>query len=186
VGEQGLLDRQPAAIAGQAAVAADHPSRSEAEAVTALEKVRAWTAQAGLRLHPVKTRIVNAEEKGGFDFPGYHLERGMKWPRKKSLDKFKATIREKTRRTNGHSLQVIIANVNRTAKGWFEYFKQSKPTTFPALDGWIRMRIRSILRKRRGLCGRGRGSDHQRWPNAFFSEQGLFSFVTAHAAARQS
>jgi len=159
--------------------------RSEAEAVAALEKVRAWTVQAGLTLHPVKTGIVNADEKGGFDFLGYHFERGMKWPRKKSLDKVKDTIRAKTRRTNGHSLQVIIENVNRTAKGWFEYFKQSKPNTFPVLDGWIRMRIRSILRRRRGLCGRGRGSDHQRWPNAFFSEHGLFSFVTAHAAARQ-
>jgi RNA-directed DNA polymerase len=160
--------------------------RSEAEAVAVLEKVREWTVQAGLTLHPVKTRIVNAEEKGGFDFLGYHFERGMKWPRKKSLDKFKDTIRAKTRRTNGHSLQVIIENVNRTTKGWFEYFKQSKSNTFPVLDGWIRMRIRSILRKRHGLRGRGRGSDHQRWPNAFFSEHGLFSFVTAHAEARQS
>ena len=160
--------------------------RSEAEAVAALEKVRAWTVQTGLTLHPVKTRIVNAEEKGGFDFLGYHFERGMKWPRKKSLDKFRDTIREKTRRTNGHSLQAIIENVNRTAKGWFEYFKHSKPTTFPVLDGWIRMRIRSILRKRRGLRGRGRGSDHHCWPNAFFSEHGLFSFVTAHVEASQS
>ena len=48
--------------------------------------------------------------------------------------------------------------------------------TFPRLDGWVRMRIRSILRKRLGLRGRGRGSDHQRWPNAFFGERGLFSF----------
>jgi RNA-directed DNA polymerase len=159
---------------------------SEAEAVEVLEKVRAWTVQAGLTLHPVKTRIVNAEESGGFDFLGYHFERGMRWPRKKSLDKFKDTIRAKTRRTNGHSLRVIIENVNRTTRGWFAYFKQSKPNTFSTLDGWIRMRIRSILRKRHGLRGRGRGSDHQRWSNAFFSEHGLFSFVTAHAAARQS
>jgi RNA-directed DNA polymerase len=159
---------------------------SEAEAVAVLEKVRAWTVQAGLTLHPVKTRIVNAEEKGGFDFLGYHFERGMKWPRKKSLDKFKDAIRAKTQRTHGHSLQVIIEDVNRTTKGWFEYFKQSQPNTFRDLDGWIRMRIRSILRKRQGLRGRGRGRDHQRWPNAFFSEHGLFSFVTAHAAARQS
>ncbi len=160
--------------------------RSEAEAKTVLERVRAWTAQAGLTLHPVKTRIVNAEEKGGFDFLGYHFERGMKWPRKKSLDKFKATIRAKTRRTNGHSLQAIIADVNRTAKGWYEYFKHSHQPTFPVLDGWVRMRFRSILRRRQGLRGRGRGRDHQRWPNAFFSEQGLFSFVTAFEEARQS
>jgi RNA-directed DNA polymerase len=48
------------------------------------------------------------------------------------------------------------------------------------------MRLRSILRKRIGLKGRGRGSDHQRWPNAFFAGQGLYSLKTAHALARQS
>ena len=158
---------------------------SEAEARKVLEKVRHWTVEAGLTLHPVKTRIVNAAEAGGFDFLGYHFERGMKWPRKKSLDKFKTAIRSKTKRTNGQSLQDIIADVNRTARGWFEYFKHSHKNTFPRLDSWVRMRIRSILRKRQGRRGRGRGRDHQCWPNAFFSEHGLFSFVTAHAEARQ-
>ena len=28
--------------------------------------------------------------------------------------------------------------------------------------------------------------DHQRWSNAFFAEQGLFSLVAAHAQLRQS
>lgn len=49
-------------------------SREEAEQV--LEKLQSWTAQAGLKLHPVKTRIVNASEPGGFDFLGYHFEQG--------------------------------------------------------------------------------------------------------------
>jgi len=160
--------------------------RSQAEAVEALEMVRQWSANAGLQLHPVKTRIVDAKENGGFDFLGYHFERNMRWPRKKSLNKFKDTIRAKTQRTNGHSLQAIITDVNRTSRGWYEYFKHSHRTTFAPLDGWIRMRLRSILRKRSGRKGRGRGSDHQRWPNAFFSEQGLFSLVTAHARACQS
>jgi RNA-directed DNA polymerase len=159
---------------------------SEAEAREALERVQIWTVQAGLTLHPEKTRIVNAEQKGGFDFLGYHFERGLKWPRKKSLDKFKDTIRAKTMRTNGQSLQVIIGDVNRTIRGWFEYFKHSHETTFAPLDSWVRMRLRSILRKRLGRKGRGRGSDHQRWPNVFFREQGLFSLVMTHAAARQS
>lgn len=160
--------------------------RSEAEAVAVLERVRAWTVQAGLTLHPVKTRIVNAEDKGGFDFLGYHFERGMKWPRKKSLDKFKDTIRAKTRRKNGHCLQAIITDVNLTTRGWFEYFKHGQANIFRDLDGWIRMRIRSILRKRQGRRGRGRGRDHQRWPIAFFTAHGLFSLVAAHAEARQS
>jgi RNA-directed DNA polymerase len=159
--------------------------RSEAEAEEALEEVRRWAAQAGLTLHPVKTRIVNADE-GSFDFLGYHFERGYKWPRRKSLDKLKDTIRGKTRRTNGDSLQAIIEDVNRTLVGWFEYFKHSHKTTFPPLDKWIRMRLRSILRKRNRRKGRGCGCDHWRWPNSFFAEHGLCSLVTARARVCQS
>ena len=58
--------------------------------------------------------------------------------------------------------------------------------TFPNLDKRIRMRPRSIPRRRIGLKGRGRGSDHQRWPNAFFDRYGLFSPQAAHAGERQS
>jgi RNA-directed DNA polymerase len=160
--------------------------RSQTEAEAALEEVRRWTVEAGLQLHPTKTRIVNATQPGGFDFLGYHFEQRLKWPRKKSLNKFKDTIRSKTKRNNGHSLQGIIDDVNRTSRGWFEYFKHSHWTTFSPLDGWIRMRLRSILRRRSGRRGRGRGSDHQRWPNAFFSAHGLLSLVAAHDTARQS
>jgi RNA-directed DNA polymerase len=147
--------------------------RSQGEAAAVLEQVRQWAEQAGLMLHPVKTRIVDATQKGGFDFLGYHFERGMKWPREKSLRKFKDTIRAKTRRTQGQSLKVIVKDVNRTLRGWFEYFKHSHKSTFRPLDAWVRMRLRSILRKRRGGKGRGRGSDHHRWPNAFFAKQGF-------------
>ena len=161
-------------------------SGSREEAEKALEEVREWVEKAGLRLHPEKTRIVDAKEAGGYDYLGYHFERGKKWPRKKSLKKIKDTIREKTRRTSGNSLKRIIERVNETVRGWFEYYKHSYWTTFKPLDGWIRMRMRSILRKRRGGKGRGRGRDHQRWTNDYFAGQGLYSLVTAHAAARQS
>jgi RNA-directed DNA polymerase len=161
-------------------------SRSPGEAEHALGQVRQWTEQVGLQLHPVKTRIVDATQPGGFDFLGYHFERGKKWPRPKSLRKFRDTMRVKTRRTNGHSLKVTIEDLNRTLKGWFGYFKHSHPTTFRTEDGWVRGRLRSILRKRSGRQGRGRGWDHQRWPNAFFAKQGLFSLKHAHAMACQS
>ncbi len=160
--------------------------RSREEAVRALEVVRAWTAQADLALHPEKTRIVDATQKGDFDFLGYHFEQGRRWPRKKSLKKFRDAIRAKTKRSNGKSLHKIISVINPTLAGWFEYFKHSRRSTFPTLDGWVRMRIRSILRKRRGRKGRGRGRDHQRWPNAFFADHGLFSLSAAHALACQS
>ena len=160
--------------------------RSQDEAVRALDEVRAWTAQAGLALHPEKTRIVDATQPGGFDFLGYHFERGYRWPRKKSLDKFKDSIRAKTKRTNGHSLDALTRAVSLTLRGWFEYFKHSHKATFRPLDSWVRMRLRSILRKRAGGRGRGHGRDHYRWPNAFFAGHGLFSLTAAHALACQS
>jgi len=160
--------------------------RSREEAEKALEMVREWTVANGLSLHSEKTHIVDAMQPGGFDFLGYHFERGYRWPRKKSLTKLKDAIRAKTRRTEGTSLEYIVNNVNRTARGWFEYFKHSHPTTFPRLDAWVRMRLRSILRRRQRRKGRGRGADHQRWPNAYFNALGLFSFVAANACARQS
>ena len=162
--------------------------QSQEEAERALEEVRQWTAKAGLTLHPVKTRIVDARpKKVGFDFLGYHFERGLRWPREKSLKKLKETIRPKTKRSNGRSLQVIIKDVNRSVKGWYEYFKHSHWTTFRPIDGWIRGRLRSILRKRNRKRGRAKTlQDHKRWPNAYFAGQGLFSLETANAQARQS
>jgi RNA-directed DNA polymerase len=159
--------------------------RSQAQAEQALERVQNWTAQAGLGLHPEKTRIVDATQPGGFDFLGYHFEQGWKRPRAKSLKKFKDTIRGKTGRSHGHSLANIIIEMNQTTRGWFEYFKHSQRRLFSSLDSWIRMRLRSLLRRREGRKGRGRGLDHNRWPNAYFAEQGLFSLDEAHARARQ-
>jgi RNA-directed DNA polymerase len=163
--------------------------RTPEEAQRALALVQQWVVDNGLTLHPAKTRVVDVRQEG-FDFLGYRFQQsrtGIRhWPRKKSLAKLKDSLRARTRRANGHSLSCIIADVNGVLRGWFGYFKHSVTTTFQALDGWVRMRLRSILRKRRGRMGRGRGSDHQRWPNAFFAKQGLYSLLEAHRLARQS
>lgn len=160
--------------------------RTEGEALRALALVQTWTSQAGLTLHPEKTRIIDATAPGGFDFLGYHFERGTRRPRPKSLQRFKDTIRSKTKRTRGQSLTTIISTLNRTLTGWFEYFKHSDRSIYGPLDGWTRMRLRSILRRRRGKSGRGHGLDHFRWPNAFFADRGLFFLNTAHRLACQS
>jgi RNA-directed DNA polymerase len=156
-------------------------------AAEALATVQHWTAQAGLTLHPTKTRLVNARDDG-FDFLGYRFVGGRRWPRPKSMQKVKNTIRAKTKRTAGHSLTQIIADLNPTLCGWFEYFKHSYRPTFRILDGWTRRRLRSLLRKRLGRQGIARvhGDDHRRWPNAFFARHGLFSLQAAHALVGQS
>jgi RNA-directed DNA polymerase len=155
------------------------------DARRALEMVQRWVSEVGLTLHPEKTRLVDMNEPGGFDFLGYHFERDYRRPRDKSQAKFKEAIRVKTRRNNGQSLDEIIVRVNRTTRGWYGYFKHSRRFVFKNLDPWIRMRLRSILRRRQGRRGRGRGADHQRWPNAFFVAHGLFSMTVAHTRERQ-
>jgi RNA-directed DNA polymerase len=159
--------------------------RSPEEAARALTLVQRWTAETGLKLHPEKTKIVDAK-KDVFEFLGYRFKRGRRYPRPKSVQKLQDAIRAKTKRTSGESLTKIINDLTPRLRGWFEYFKHSYRTTFSSLDGWIRMRLRSLLRKRQGRKGRGRGSDHQRWTNKFFSEHGLYSLKIAHELACQS
>jgi len=119
-------------------------------------------------------------EGQGFEFLGYRFEAGRKQVRKKSLDKMKDKVRKITRRSNGHSLTEIIAKLNRSLRGWFVYFKHAHHWTFERLDGWIRRRLRAILRKNEKRPGMGRTlDDHMRWPNEFFAKQGLFSLQEA-------
>ncbi len=156
---------------------------SQAEAETVLSELGTWVAAHGLTLHPEKTRIVDATQRGGFDFLGYHVERGTRWPSKRSERQLRDALRAKTGRQTGGSLEAIIAGLNPIVRGWFGYFKHSHWTAFPSLDSWIRMRLRSILRWRRKGKGRGRGVDHQRWPTAYFVKLGLFTMQTARLQA---
>jgi RNA-directed DNA polymerase len=159
--------------------------KTKEQAQSALEAVVAWTAQAGLMLHPAKTRIVDTRTQP-FEFLGYRFERGRRFPRNKSMGKLKDTLRARTRRTSGRSLPQIIADVNPTLRGWFGYFKHSHRIVFPAVDGWLRGRLRSILRKRQKRKGKAKGQDHHRWPNAYFIGQGLFTLTIAYARECQS
>jgi RNA-directed DNA polymerase len=160
--------------------------RTAEDANRALAMVRQWVADNGLALHPTKTRIVDARTEG-FDFLGYTFRGTQHWPRKKSLAKLKDSLRAKTPRTSGDSLPCVIWEANQTLRGWFAYFQHSSyRTVYRDLDGWLRGRLRSLLRKRTGRQGRGRGWDHHRWPNRYFAELGLFSLATAHATAVQS
>jgi len=159
-------------------------SRSEAEAQNALAAVRAWVSEAGLTLHPEKTRIVNAAHPGGFDFLGYHFERGRKWPREKSLGKLKDRVRAQTSRLDGRSWERIIAGLNRSLRGWYGYFQHSQKNTFGGVDGYVRRRLRSLLEKRRGRTRQGFGSAHQCWLNEWFARSGLLSLAAEHEWTR--
>jgi RNA-directed DNA polymerase len=159
--------------------------KTREDAERALEVVRDWVAENGLTLHPTKTKIVDAVTEG-FEFLGYHFRGKLRLPRKKSLQKFKDSLRAKTGRSNGHSMPYLCVRLRWQLQGWFNYFRHCHKNVFWDLDGWIRCRLRSILRKRQRRRGHGRGPDHQRWPNVFFDELGLFSLNTAHNRFVQS
>jgi RNA-directed DNA polymerase len=155
------------------------------DADRALELVQRWVEENELALHPTKTRIVDARTEH-FDFLGYRLGGKLRLPRAKSLTKLKDTVREKTKRTNGQSMPFLCARLSSQLRGWFTYFRHCHWSIFHDLDGWIRTRLRAILRKRSKRRGRARGLDLRRWTNRFFEEQGLYSLQTAHVRFVQS
>lgn len=161
---------------------------SPESAQKALSKVRAWVLENGLTLHPAKTHIGECTVIGqGFEFLGYRFEAGKRWVRKKSMKAFRDRIRSKTKRTCGKSLRQVIEDLNPMLIGWFGYFKHADRFTFKTADGFIRRRLRAILRKQEkrpgmGLCQ----ADRRKWPNSFFAKQGLFTLAKAHALACQS
>ena len=165
--------------------------QSREEAMEALNKITQWTEQAGLKLHPVKTRLVDASQEGGFDFLGYHFERyqngsGKKWPRKKSLLKLRQSIREKTGRLRSMSMEIIIGEINPTIRGWYAYFKLCTPYTLKGVDGFIRQRLRSIIRRRHKRKGITKGREHTEYPNCYFEGLGLFCMEKARLSMMQS
>ena len=162
---------------------------SSAEAAqSALAEVREWVEQNGLSLHPDKTHVGDCSAPGqGFEFLGYRFEAGKRWVRKKSLKSLRERIRIRTKRTRGDSIEHIIESLNPMLRGWFVYFKHANPYVFKSTDGYVRRRLRAILRKQQKRPGMGHNhKDHQRWPNAYFAGHGLFTMSEAHALACRS
>jgi len=162
--------------------------RTREEAEAALARMRAWVQANGLKLHPDKTHVGDCRIAGeGFEFLGYRFEAGQRWVRQKSLQALRDQIRDRTKRTCGESLASVVASLNPILKGWFGYFKHAHRYTFSTLDGFVRRRLRAVMRRRLHRPGQGHNQhDHQRWPNAYFAALGLFTMSKAQHAARQS
>ncbi len=160
-------------------------ARSAEEARRALERLREWAEEARLTLHPEKTRLVDmGEGHASFDFLGYRFKRSgkgklLRLVRPKSQRNLRQKLKSPLRRANGRSMAAIVAKINPVLKGWFEYFQQAQLGEHQRMDQWVRMRLRSILRKRHKGKGRGRGCDHFKWPNRYFDELGLFTLEGA-------
>lgn len=159
--------------------------RTAHEAEAALEKVREWMAQAGLELHPEKTRQGDMNRaESSFEFLGYRFYRSRagklcRLIRDKSLKNARERLKPLTRRHNGQSLGAIIARLNPIRRGWYGYFRHAHPSKLRTEDNWVRMRLRSILRTREGRPGHAQACDRCRWSNRYFDTHGLFTLIEA-------
>lgn len=121
--------------------------RKQAEA--ALTLVENVMTELGLTLSPEKTKIASYGK--GYEFLGFRLSSRSRTMRAKSEEKFKAKIREISRRC--HNLDArAIERLNQVIRGTANYFATDFSTCvklFQKLDKWIRMRIRCMKFKRK-------------------------------------
>jgi RNA-directed DNA polymerase len=160
---------------------------SAQQADEALMRITEWMKQAGLELNAGKTRVVNMRQNGNhFDFLGYCFWRAQSGKlrrvvRLKSARKLRQRLKPFSGRNSGRSMEAIVTKINPILRGWYEYFRCVSAGTLRVTDAWVRGRLRSILRKRRGGKGRGRGRDHQRWGNRYFIQLGLLNLEVLRA-----
>lgn len=164
--------------------------RTKEEAQAALVKLGELLEERGLQLHPDKTRLAHLMVRPGFQFLGYVFYDKYRDPRASSKGKLHDAVRRKTKLTNGNSLESIVQSLNATLRGWYRYFRfcSANSWAWQQIDKRVRFRLRAILDKRRKngrKRRRGRGLAHIRWPNAYFTELGLFSLMSAGKLVRQ-
>jgi RNA-directed DNA polymerase len=159
--------------------------RTRDEADKALATVRTWCEAEGLTMHPDKTKLVDmGVYKSCFDFLGYRFYRSPKrfsrLIRDKSLDKMEVKLQRLTPRNSGLCMKEIVKKLNRSLRGFYNYFKQASLTgCLKPLDEHLRMRLRRILHKREKRKGFNLNADNKRWENDYFDDLGLFSLEQA-------
>lgn len=158
--------------------------RTQSEAEEALKMITPWVEQAGLILHPTKTKIVDGRVES-FAFLGYSFRGDKIYPRRESLAKMKARLKELTPRKRPGSLASIAVELNRVLRGWFGYFRHCRWTIFKDLDAKLRSRLRRLLLQRHRK-NPARVPRQQRWPNDYFAKLGLYSLREAHFRFAQS
>ena len=142
------------------------PTRERAEMARSIAEEA--LAPLGLRLHPVKTRIVNLRKGAeGFDFLGFHNHMCssirypgryylLKWPSAKALASIRAKVRNLTdRRYVGKSLETIVTWLNPILRGWHAYFRHGNSSRkFKLVNSYIHERMALLASNKYGLHGR--------------------------------
>lgn len=146
--------------------------RSRREAEVALGIAERILGTLGVQVNRQKTQIVHVRH--GFAFLGYKIKRGSRrlrlpeakirsgarsgdlyaYPTQKSVDRFKDSIRRKTRRRIPLSTAELIRELNPVIRGWGEYYKRAHVRRlFNQLDRWVERRLWSHRHKRWRCAG---------------------------------
>ncbi len=161
------------------------------------------TTKLKLKVNEQKSAVARPWERKflGFSFTANREPKRRIAP--KAVLRFKAKVREMTRRTRGVSTERMAEELSRYLRGWIGYFgKCQTPSVLQGLEEWTRRRLRSAIWKqwRRGkvrfaelqkrgvgkdLAAQTAGSAHGPWrlanspalsfalPNAYFDSLGL-------------
>jgi group II intron reverse transcriptase/maturase len=121
--------------------------RQAHEALALVERV--LRDALGLQLSAEKTKVTTFGK--GYEFLGFFLSSRSRRMREKSMQKFKAKVRELTVRKCNLDAEAV-KKLNRVIRGTANYFATQFSTCrwmFQKLDSWIRMRLRAMKLKRK-------------------------------------
>ena len=121
--------------------------RSERAGHRVMESVtRFITQQLKLKVNETKSAVARPQDR---KFLGFSFTAGREVKRTiapKALDRFKARVREITRRAKGVSIETTIAELAPYMRGWRSYFGFCEtPETLVYLTRWVRLRLRAAL-----------------------------------------
>jgi RNA-directed DNA polymerase len=127
-------------------------SRRAGERVMA-SVTRFLTTRLKLKVNEAKSAVARPWERKflGFSFTNHRQPKRRIAP--KALERFKAKVRELTRRVRGVSLEQMAQTLSSYLRGWRGYFGTCEtPYVLRDLDSWIHRRLRAFLWKqwRRG------------------------------------
>jgi RNA-directed DNA polymerase len=166
---------------------------SRAQGEQALRRISEVLGQLGLKLHPEKTRVVEARLGGeGFDFLGCHLQvmrshfKGrcylFRWPSARSMNRIRARVRELTdrrRRSGMKDIREVIRDLNPVLRGWGGYFCTGNASLkFQQVDRYVNQRLVRLVRRPGYRLDDRRPFSLREWPVTRFVEGfGLYRLI---------
>jgi len=168
--------------------------KAEAERIREEARQVLW-GKLHLELSLEKTHLTHATD--GFDFLGFHLQwklprNGKPWlrvtPSKKSIERFKRTIKDLTRRKTFYQSPLEkVRSLNRVMRGWNQYYEYANATrTASKLTFWANDRFFLWLKKRhkkgarwvmRRYRHREKKGTHNRWNLGVQNEKGQIEYL---------